>query len=290
MLSIVIPTYSMHGQGVFFLERCIRSIAKQQLLAEYKMEIIISDQSLDQAIQQWVQDNQMMLPQHIPMRYQRVRSKLGYAAHNLNVGIAASHYTYCKILFQDDILVESNYLLQLFDLLKTQSPQCLFSGACHTEDGKEFFNPIEPADNPYFLFGNNTVSSPSVLTINRAFARAHPFDENLKMLFDCAFYYEVFRSGQPVVFAPQIHIANGIWEGQAQHGIDANQFTQEVRHLHRKYPQAQLIKRLPAYQKLFAQRHPNAPFPFSTILAPNLTTQFKEWWALYRLKRASARK
>lgn len=287
MLSIVIPTYSMHGQGVFFLERCIRSIAKQQLEGDYKIEVVISDQSTDPAIQQWVQDNQNILPRHIPIRYQRVRSKLGFAAHNLNVGIAAAHYTYCKILFQDDLLVESNYLSHLLYLLKTQSPQCLFSGACHTEDGAEFFNPIAPADNPYFLFGNNTVSSPSVLTINRIFARAHPFDENLKMLFDCAFYYEVFRSNQAIVFAPEIHIANGIWAGQAQHSIDDTQFTQEVRYLHRKYPQAQLIKHLPAYQALFAQRHPHAPFPFSTILAPNLTTQIKEWWAQYRSKQAN---
>lgn len=282
MLSIVIPTYGMHGQGVFFLERCIDSIAKQKLEPEHKIEVIISDQSTDSVIQRWVQENQNILPKQIPLRYQRVRSKLGFAAHNLNVGIASAHYTYCKILFQDDLLVESNYLLQLLHLLKTHSPQCLFSGACHTEDGKEFFNPIEPVDNPYFLFGNNTVSSPSVLTINRIFARAHPFDENLKMLFDCAFYYEVFRSNQPIVFAPQIHIANGIWEGQAQHSIDNMQFTREVRYLHNKYPQAQLIKHLPKYQALFAQRHPNAPLPFSTILAPNLFTQMKEWWTQYR--------
>ena len=286
MLSIVIPTYSMHGQGIFFLERCIRSIVQQQLLPEQQIEIIISDQSTDHHIQQWVQGYQINAHQRIPLRYQRVRSKLGYAAHNLNVGIAAAHYPYCKILFQDDLLVETHYLARIFELLKTYNPQCIFTGACHTTDGKSFFNPIEPADNPYLLFGNNTVSSPSVVTINRSFARAHPFDEQLKMLFDCAFYYEVFRSGQPILLAPEIHIANGIWEGQAQHGIDANQFTQEVRHLHQKYPQAQLIKHLPAYQELFALRHPHATFPFSTILEPTLANKLQEWWAQYQARRS----
>ena len=282
MLSIVIPTYGMHGQGVFFLERCIDSIAKQHLLADSVLEIVIADQSQDALIHEWCLAHKLIGSHGIPLRYHRVHSKLGFAAHNLNVGISHAHFAYCKILFQDDLLVESDYLARILQLIHTQHPQCIISGACHTENGIEFFNPITPTDNPYFLFGNNTVSSPSVLTLSRTFARAHPFDENLKMLFDCAFYYEMFNSGQSIVFAPEIHIANGIWEGQAQHGIEPRQFTSEVRHLHRKYPQAQLNKLLSDYQALFAQRHPNAPFPFSTILEPNLITRLQEWWAHYR--------
>jgi glycosyltransferase involved in cell wall biosynthesis len=282
MLSIVIPTYGMHGQGVFFLERCIQSIAKQRLPADSVLEIVITDQSEDAVIQEWALAHKVIGPHAISLRYHRVHSKRGFAAHNLNVGISHAHYDYCKILFQDDLLVESDYIARILQLIHAHSPQCIITGACHTEDGLEFFNPITPIENPYFLFGNNTVSSPSVLTINRVFARAHPFDENLKMLFDCAFYYEIFSTNQSMMFAPEIHIANGIWEGQAQHGIEPSQFTNEVRHLHRKYPQAQLSKLLPDYQGLFAQRHPNAPFPFSTTLEPNLLTHIKEWWAQYR--------
>jgi glycosyltransferase involved in cell wall biosynthesis len=282
MLSIVIPTYGMHGQGIFFLERCIQSIAKQRLPADNVLEIVIADQSKDTLIQEWSLAHKLIGPHPISLRYYRVHSKHGFAAHNLNVGISHAHFAYCKILFQDDLLVESDYIACILQLIHKHHPQCIISGACHTEDGLEFFNPITPTENPYFLFGNNTVSSPSVLTISRNFARAHPFDENLKMLFDCAFYYEIFSSGQSIMFAPEIHIANGIWEGQAQHGIEPSQFTNEVRHLHRKYPQAQLSKLLPDYQGLFAQRHPNAPFPFSTILEPNFFTQIKEWWAQYR--------
>jgi glycosyltransferase involved in cell wall biosynthesis len=284
MLSIVIPTYGMHGQGIFFLERCIQSIAKQRLPADSVIEIVIADQSQDSLVQEWSLANKIIGPNAIALRYHRVHSKHGFAAHNLNIGISHAHFAYCKILFQDDLLVESDYLARILHLIYSHQPQCIITGACHTEDGKEFFNPIAPTENPYFLFGNNTVSSPSVLTINRAFARAHPFDESLKMLFDCAFYYEIFSSNQSIVFAPDIHIANGIWEGQAQHGIEPSQFTQEVRHLHRKYPQAQLKKLLPEYQELFMQRHPNAPFPFSTILEPTLVTMIYEWWAQYRSK------
>jgi glycosyltransferase involved in cell wall biosynthesis len=285
MLSIVIPTYGMHGQGVIFLERCIQSIAKQHLPADSKLEIVIADQSQDTLIQEWSLGHKLIGVHAFPLRYHRVHSKRGFAAHNLNVGISHAHFSYCKILFQDDLLVESDYLVRVLQLIHAHHPQCIISGACHTEDGLEFFNPMTPTENPYFLFGNNTVSSPSVLTISRNFARAHPFDEQLKMLFDCAFYYEIFSSRQSIMFAPEIHIANGIWEGQAQHDIEPSQFTNEVRHLHRKYPQAQLSKLLPDYQELFAQRHPNAPFPFSTTLEPTLVTKIQEWWAQYRQSR-----
>ena len=286
MLSIVIPTYGMHGQGVFFLERCIGSIAKQRLPSHCILEIVIADQSKDGFIQEWALAHKRIGAHAIPLRYHRVHSKHGFAAHNLNVGISHAHYAYCKILFQDDMLVEPDYIARILQLIDTYNPQCIISGACHTEDGLEFFNPITPSENPYFLFGNNTISSPSVLTLSRTFARAHPFDENLKMLFDCAFYYELFSITQSTVFAPEIHIANGIWEGQSQHAIETTQFTSEVRYLHRKYPQAQLAKLLPDYQVLFAQRHPNAQLPFSTILEPTLVTRMQEWWAQYRARQA----
>ena len=108
MLSIVIPTYGMHGQGILFLERCIQSIAKQRLPADSVIEIVIADQSQDNLVQEWSLANKIIGPNAIALRYHRVHSKHGFAAHNLNVGISHAHFSYCKILFQDDLLVESD--------------------------------------------------------------------------------------------------------------------------------------------------------------------------------------
>ena len=46
----------------------------------------------------------------LPIRYHRTISKKGVASHNLNAGIKQALGTYIKILFQDDVLVEDNYL------------------------------------------------------------------------------------------------------------------------------------------------------------------------------------
>ena len=272
-ISVVIPTYEMKGRGVSFLQRCLGSIEKQIQIGHHQVEVIISDQSKDADIERAIERH----PFPFHLRYLRTRSKRGIAAHNLNVGIAHAQGQYVKILFQDDLLVQDDYLHSALTLCNAEQAVCLFSGAVHTQDGSNFSNAITPRANPFLLFGYNTISSPSVMMVERQFAQTHPFDESLKMLFDCAFYYDVLTSSVKVVFAPHLQIANGIWEGQAQHGIGFEQMTREVRYLHRRYPQAQLPELLPAYQQDFAQRHPQAPFAFSTNLEPTPWDRLVEW-------------
>jgi glycosyltransferase involved in cell wall biosynthesis len=274
LISIVIPTYEMKGQGVFFLKRCLDSIEKQINIDPQAVEVVISDQSSDQAIAQFCQQHSFLV------HYYRTDTGRGIAAHNLNTGIARAKGQYIKILFQDDILVENIYLSTLSKIIYQENPDGILTGALHTTDGQTFTNPITPQKNPYFLFGNNTVSSPSVITLKREVANILPFDEQLKMLFDCEFYYRLFQDRLNIVIAEHIHIANGIWEGQAQHQIDNSQFTQEVRYLNWKYPAAQMQKMLPKYKEAFHNLYPNATLPFSENLQANL---FKKWlWSLQR--------
>ena len=273
LISVVIPTYEMKGQGLVFLIRALESINRQTGIDPTELEIVISDQSDDKVIAKGLRD----FASPFPMHYYPTTSKRGYAAHNLNQAIGLAKGEFVKILFQDDVLVQTHYLESVLTLLREQHAVCLVTGAVHTRNGLEFENPVVPAPNPYFLFGNNTMSSPSVLTLERAFALAHPFDESLKMLFDCAFYYELFASNTKLVFAPELQIANGIWDGQAQHTISFEQMTREVRYLHDRYPQANLPALLPAYQAFFKNLHPQAPFPFLTNLAPTPWERIAEW-------------
>jgi glycosyltransferase involved in cell wall biosynthesis len=276
LISIVIPTYEMKGQGVFFLKRCLDSIEKQINIDPQAIEIVISDQSSNQAIAQFCQHHSFLV------HYYRTDTGRGIAAHNLNQGIAKARGAYIKILFQDDLLVQDTYLATLLQMIQEQGAQCILSTATHTRDGKEFYDQMTPKENSYFLFGNNTVSSPSVLTVAKSVFEALSFDEHLKLLFDCDFYYRLFHTCQNIMIAPNISVANGIWEGQSQFSISAKQFTQEVRYLNWKYPSAQLPQAIVPYQQYFANLHPNAPFPFDTKIEP--TGIEKIWWALTRKK------
>ena len=277
LVSIVIPTYEMKGQGVFFLERCLQSIYKQRNIGREQLEIVISDQSRDQAIEQYCQNASSAL------HYHRTHTGLGVAAHNLNMGIHISQGQYVKILFQDDLLVEDRYLFTIFKAIAEKKPQCILTNAVHTKDGESYFNPITPKNNPYFLFGNNTVSSPSVLTVDRCTLEKIPFDEHLKLLFDCDFYYRLFQLCQSIEVIEDISIANGVWDGQTQFAISPEQFTKEVRYLNWKYPQANLVDLLPSYQRYFHNLHPDAPFPFNENIKGGT---LNKWWWQYSRNRA----
>ena len=261
MISIVIPAYEMKGQGVSFLKRCLDSIEKQTKVNAEEIEVVISDQSNNAAIEQFCKTSTL------PVEYRRTTTGRGIAAHNLNTGIAHANGQYIKILFQDDILVEETYLSNLGNIILHSKPECILTGALHTTDGQTFTKPITPHHNPYLLFGNNTVSSPSVITLKREVAKTLLFDEQLIMLFDCEFYYRLFECHFDIVIDDHIHIANGIWEGQTQHQIDHQQFTKEVRYLNWKYPQANMSSQLPKYKAEFHRLHPQAQLPFSEDLS-----------------------
>jgi len=260
LISIVIPAYEMKGQGVAFLQRALASIEKQIDIDARTIEIVVSDQSEDQNIEHFCKTTSQVI------RYHRTPTRRGIAAHNLNTGIALAKGEYIKILFQDDVLVEDYYLSRVSKIIHTDKPDGILTWALHTTDGETFTNSITPQHNPYFLFGNNTASSPSVITMRREIANTLQFDESLKMLFDCDFYYRLFDSHFNIVIAEKIHIANGIWEGQAQYQINFQQFTKEVRYLNWKYPQANMSLLLPAYCAEFYRLHPHAQLPFSENL------------------------
>lgn len=286
IISIVIPTYEMKGQGIAFLKRCLDSIEKQQLSDPALIEVRISDQSADHEIEYFVKHFTKELTASraggITVHYHRTTTGKGIAAHNLNCAIGYAQGLFVKILFQDDLLVEDDYLTTVLEQIAQDDPDCIMSAATHTQDGNTFFNPITPAENPYFLFGNNTVSSPSVLTVRKSIFTQIAFDEHLKLLFDCDFYYQIFAQKLKVKIINSIHIANGIWDGQSQFGISPEAFSKEVRFLNWKFPKAKLVNLLPQYQAYFSKRHPQAPFPFSTQLGASLLQQ---WWWRHTRKR-----
>ena len=258
LVSIIIPSYEMKGQGVFFLRRCLDSINKQRSVNPSEIEILISDQSYDRANEKFCKAR----PSSFSLRYQRTLTGRGIAAHNLNIGINNARGRYVKILFQDDLLVEDNYLATLIKYIAANNPQCILSGATHTKNGIDFYNGITPKENPYFLFGNNTISSPSVLTIEKIVLGNQPFDESLRLLFDCDFYHRLFGGCKKIQICDSIRVANGVWDGQTQFSINEKQFTKEVRYLNWKYPNAHLNALLSSYKAYFANLHPEAPFPF----------------------------
>jgi hypothetical protein len=89
-----------------------------------------------------------------------------------------------------------------------------------------------PSWNDQILYGVNTISSPSVLSfINEEIVF---FDENLTMLMDCEYYYQLYKKyGLPRVVS-DILISNRMHQFQISSRYDKN-INEEINYVKQKY-------------------------------------------------------
>jgi glycosyltransferase involved in cell wall biosynthesis len=230
-LSIAIPAYEMKGQGVAFLLRNLDSISRQELEKTTIAEVVISDHSQSNEIEEFLKQ----YPASFPIKYYKNTQMRGSISANTNFAIEQCTGDYVKILFQDDLLVETNYLETITSLLLKNPVDFILTGASHTSNGIDFFDAMSPKKNEFILFGENTISSPSTLTMRQSLIKEIRFDDHLKLLMDCDFYHQLFSSHHTYLLAPEIHIANGVWPGQTHSNMNGLTVISEVQYLLQKY-------------------------------------------------------
>lgn len=221
-VSVCLPVYDMHGVGHVFLKHNLE-ILEQQTFKDF--EVVISDYSKDEKIQQLCSQ----YAGNIRINYFRNTDPTGGMSANTNNAIIHSSGKLLKILFQDDFLYTANALAETvrhFDLTKDR---WLVTGCLHTTDGEKFVRPFFPTFNHEILLGNNTIGSPSVLTIKND--RPLLFDVKLKWLMDCDYYKRCFN-----IYGPP-KIANTITTviRQGRHQISQTEAVEEVRKSERLY-------------------------------------------------------
>ena len=160
LVSICIPCYEMNGKGVEFLNYSFEILKNQS----YKnFEIIIFGNT-----------------------------------PNINFAIKKSYGEIIKILFQDDFLFDSDSLFHLVFNFVGNHNHWLISACCHTKDGVNFYNPLYPKYHDNIHYGENTISSPSVLMFKNE--NVIEFDENLCWLMDVDYYKMLYdKFGLPSI-------------------------------------------------------------------------------------------
>ncbi|MCE7530500.1 glycosyltransferase family 2 protein [Polynucleobacter sp. IMCC 29146] len=249
-LSIAIPTYEMKGQGTAFLRRNLDSINRQVLKKTIIAEVVISDHSQSNEIEDFTKQYLA----NFPIKYCKNTKLRGSISANTNFAIEQCTGDYVKILFQDDLLVETNYLETITTLLLKNPVDFILTGASHTSNGIDFFDTMTPKRNEFILFGENTISSPSTLTIRQSFIQEIRFDDHLKLLMDCDFYHQLFSSHHTYLLVPEIHIANGVWPGQTHSNLNGITVIQEVTYLLLKYQADDIVQKLEDYAKFLKSK------------------------------------
>ena len=275
MIAIVIPAYDMHHQGVHFLRRAIESFSQQKQIDFSQMMIVVSDHSVDFVIEEFLKGYQTPFQLH----YVRNYTHFGNISQNLNHAIEFvlqnSPASYIKVLFQDDYLLADDYLAKVLRITQETKPDAIITGATHSKDGQTYFNPIAPKNNPFLIFGQNTISSPSTLTLSRQVCEQERCDEDVRLFMDVDWYYRILKSYSSIVYAPDLFVVNGVWDGQMQHQFDAQGFTQELTYVLSKYEADQLREQVPSYLALLHEKHPEHAAIVDPLVRPlsNLSSE-----------------
>jgi len=227
LVSICIPTYEMNGKGAEYLEFSFNRLFNQT----YKsFEVVISDHSQNNTIEdlckQW--------EKKLTISYHRNLNKRGISSANINNAIKNANGEIIKVLFQDDFLYdESSLEIQLVHFIGN-SNSWLITACCHTKDGFNLFNSLYPKYHDNIHYGENTISSPSVLMFKND--ETLEFDENLFWLMDVDYYKRLFdKFGLPSI-CNYITIVNREHDNQISNTIATDAIKQsELNYIIEKY-------------------------------------------------------
>ena len=187
-ISIAIPVYKGMPNADFFLSRCLDSI-KEQTYTNY--EIVMLEK--------------------------------GSMSETTNEVIKNSHGELIKILYQDDFFAHENALKDIVERFDKKT-NWMVTGCINDKGQGEHY----ASYNDRIHFGNNTIGSPSVLTIRND--NPLMFDENSNWLLDCDYYKRLFeRYGQPTIFN-SVNVVIGVGEHQA-----TNIFTDDYKNKEHEY-------------------------------------------------------
>lgn len=216
-ISICIPTYEMHGKGVEFLTHSFEILKKQTFK---NFDVVVSDHSLNSEIETLCKD----YAKNLDIHYFKNTQKRGNSSANINNAILHATGTLIKILFQDDFLYSNDSLKKIVDSFDLEKDTWLITGSTHSNDGILFFRSLKPYYKDAIILSQNTVSSPSVITIKNN--KPLLFDENLIWYMDTDYYKRYFQNfGQPKIIS-DVNVVNRIGSHQISATL-ANEYIRE---------------------------------------------------------------
>ncbi len=212
----------MKGKGVEYLNHSFQILSAQT----YKnFEVIISDHSLNSEIE----DLCNSWKDRLDLKHYYNEENRGISSANINNAMSKASGSVIKILFQDDFLYDNTSLeISLTHLLGNHN-DWLITACAHTNDGINIHNPFYPKYHDNIQYGNNTISSPSVVMIRSE--SVLEFDENLFWLMDVEYYKRMYDTfGFPAV-CNYISVVNRGHEHQVSHTLA----TEEVKRKEYEY-------------------------------------------------------
>lgn len=217
-ISVAIPTSDMRDKENLF-GRCLNSLWKQSF---QDFDIVVTDNSDDDRIK--------FICDYYKTGITYYKNPRKGMAQNTNEAIKRSTGELIKILYMDDFLFHERSLEKIAKCFKGT---WLVTSCNHTDGLSEPFNNHHPHYSQDIHTGNNTIGSPSVLTIKND----NPllFDEEMTWLLDADYYRRLYdKYGEPTILK-DINVTIGLHPGQATHTMGEKRKLREQDYIIKKY-------------------------------------------------------
>lgn len=163
--------------------------------------------------------------------YEIILTKEGKMAPNTNAALKRAKGELVKIMYMDDFFTDENSLREIVDSIGES--KWLVTGCAHYREGEEIGNIHFPEYTDDIHTGNNTIGSPSVLTMRRDSMLL--FDNKLSFLLDCDLYRRLHDAyGEPkYLMTPNVII--GLHPDQTSNTMPLKDKQKEATYLLKKY-------------------------------------------------------
>jgi glycosyltransferase involved in cell wall biosynthesis len=204
----------MHDIGATFLHVNLSKILSQTYS---NIEVVISDHSKNDSILKVCNE---FSKKGLEIFYIKNQSMIGNSSANLNEAIKLASGDIIKIIFQDDFLYHERSIEDIVNAYKeNEKIKWLVTSCCHTKNGIDYYQYMDPMYTENILEGNNRISSPSVLSFINSEDK-ELFDPSFIWLMDCDYYYRMYQKYGEPFYLKSTNVVNRHWSGQLTKKID----------------------------------------------------------------------
>jgi glycosyltransferase involved in cell wall biosynthesis len=232
-MTICMPTHEMKNFDKFL--RHSLDVFVSQSFKDF--DIVISDHSKKDGIKNICKEYSNRLNIH----YYRNPKGPYTSSANLNNAIKHAHGKLIKVMFLDDYLYSKDSLQEIVDNFDLNKDKWLVTGSEHTRDGINYYMPFYPKYNDKIHLGDNTISSPSVLTIKNESPLL--FDKRMIWLMDVDYYKRLHDKFGPPKILNKINAVNRTGDHQVSNtSAGKNIRGLEYRWVLKKFKEKELLK------------------------------------------------
>ena len=229
-VSVAIPTSNYYGMGVKMLDDLLYSISIQSFDS---IQVVISDHSTNNDTEEYCFNS----PYNLNIKYVRNNQNIGNPGSNHNNAIENSDGEIIKLMQQDDFFYDNNALSNIYNALNNSESKWLVCGCVHTyDDGLSFTRPMHPEWNPLMLYypNSNNIGGVSVLAIKNDIDLR--FDENVRMLLDIDYYFNLRNKYGEPVYLNNLSICSRVRENNRLSAeVSREEEEEEYKYCHKKY-------------------------------------------------------